>query len=165
MSSQKVGAGYCPQSHSFSRQDLCLGLPVRGGRGYRARGPPLRREGASHEALPSWWHAWGVRWPRFSELGAGCGPGRGHQGLLRAVLAGDCTEVSSEAAGHSALVMAWMLDCLFASAFEPRPRRGEWGPPCHRAGVLSWGLPGAAAWLGALGLGSPPPLASFPAGF
>lgn len=88
-------------------------------------------------------------------------------GYLEQSLRGDCTEeVSCEAAGHSARVMAWMLDCLFASAFEPRPRRGEWGPPCRRTGVLSWGLLGwAAAPAGCPRTWLPPPLASFPAGF
>lgn len=86
-------------------------------------------------------------------------------GYLEQSFRGDCTEVSCEAAGLSALIMAWMLDCLFASAFEPRPRRGEWGPPCGRAGALSWGLPGAAAPAGCPGAWLPTPLASFPSGF
>lgn len=64
-----------------------------------------------------------------------------------------------------ARAMAWMLDCLFASAFEPRPRRGEWGPPSRGAGVLGRGAaggcrPGRAPW----GLDRRP-FASLPEGF
>lgn len=57
--------------------------------------------------------------------------------------------------------MAWILDCLFASAFEPRPRRGEWGPPSRGGGrrleCLTGGGLGLQPQLGALGIGWPPP--------
>lgn len=64
-----------------------------------------------------------------------------------------------------ARAMAWMLDCLFASAFEPRPRRGEWGPASRGAGGLPRELPAAAAPAGRPGawLAAPPP--PFPPAF
>lgn len=86
-------------------------------------------------------------------------------GYLGRPVRGDGAEASFQAARHSARVMAWILDCLFASAFEPRPRRGELGPP-SREGWSAW--PGAAwgcspSWepWGLAGR----PLASLPPGF
>lgn len=98
--------------------------------------------------------------------------GGGYLGLAGA-RAGPARSFSCEAAGHSARVMAWILDCLFASAFEPRPRRGEWGPPrrgaagaCPGAGTeVGVGKRRLQPRLGALGLGTPPTLPPLPLAF
>lgn len=79
------------------------------------------------------------------------------RGYLGRPVHGTGEEASCESAGHSVWFMAWILDCLFTSAFELCPLCGECGP--HQVGaeegvgVLGqwrWWL---QSWLGDLGLG------------
>lgn len=50
------------------------------------------------------------------------------RGYLGRPVRGSREEASCKSAGHSEWFMVWILDCLFASTFEPRPLRGEWCP-------------------------------------
>lgn len=112
------GRGRVPPSEWAPRDRSCILASLRVGEGAvgSAASPPEGGWGCSPEALPPSWQARGVRWPRHSELGAGCGSGRGHRGLLRAALCGDGAEASCKAAGtrRGSWRGSW-------TAFSPRP--------------------------------------------
>lgn len=159
-----IGAGSCPQSRGFPGQELDIGLPPRGGRGCGisrlssgGRGAPLRpcpfrdRPEVSGDRDT-------LRWVQGAAQGVVTGGylGPPARGLARTPAA---------RLRRRARAMAWMLDCLFASAFEPRPRRGEWGPPSRGSGVLGPGLPAAAAPAGRPGAWIAAPSPPFPRAF
>lgn len=159
-----IGAGSCPQSRGFpDRSWISASLRVgegavgsaaspRAGGGAPLRPCPFR----DRPEVSGDWDT--LRWVQGAAQGVVTGGylGPPARGLARTPAA---------RLRRRARAMAWMLDCLFASAFEPRPRRGEWGPPSRGAGVLGPGLPAAAAPAGRPGAWIAAPSPPFPRAF
>lgn len=159
-----IGAGSCPQSRGFPDRSW-ISASLRVGEGaVGSAASPRAGGGGSPEALPLSWQARGVRWLRHSSLGAGCGSGRGHRGLLRAAGAGAGADAGCEAAAPSAgHGVDAGLPFRVGLRAPPPPwwvgpaESGGWGP---RPGAAGGCRPGRAPW----GLDRRP-FASLPEGF